>query len=313
MSAEPLFRDFWYPVLPSTSLTSGESQSLTVRGSAHRLSRVGGAAILSEAGESTATCEVNGLVFAWSGSGEPDWQVHPLPEFDDPSWTPLTWRRLGPYAATARDVMRDVVDNGHFEPVHGLMGAATSAWEEGPHLRTVSQGKVGIPRRYPSLVRRGLTPRGHLRLEGRIHGPCLLSYRGTLSFGIHLEHILLSAVVPIDEATVEIWIGVSIQRQPLLPNWIVQRRIMDDLQSDYDKDAALWKLCQDNAAAGGVPAPAQRPVLEEEARLFSVFDDWWGSFHPEPGSPPGDGVGRVKSPPRPRATARTSAPRAGPE
>lgn len=226
-------------------------------------------------GESVSVCEQNALVLVWSGPDEPEWFVQRVPELDDERWTAIRWRRLGPFHARARTIMRDVVDNGHFEPVHGLMGAQTRAWAEGPCLRTVSQGEVGIPRRLDRATRRGLTPRGHLRLEGRLHGPCLLSYRGTLRFGFRLEHILLSAVVPTqDDHTVAIWIGVTIQRMPPVPSSIVVRRLLDDLERDYEKDAPLWR----HPAASLDERTTDAAVTDADARLFSIFDDWYACF-----------------------------------
>jgi len=254
----------WYPLIPSSHLPAGSSAELELAGKPLLLAR-------SESGEvrggqgTHAIRERNGLVFVWHGDGEPTFDVEELEEVTSPDWTPVRWMKLRTFETTIENVMRDVVDNAHFGPVHKLQDADTRAWQEGLHLITRSQGIVDL-RRFG-----GPPLRGHLRLDGRVHGPGLLTYRSLVTVGIQMRQILLSAAAPLDDNRVQIWIGVTVPTPPVpgLTRLIVSNYLRA-LQIDYLADAEFWE-----SEEGRMPA---KPADEIEAGLYAVFDRWMSGF-----------------------------------
>lgn len=258
----------WYPLLPAASLTAGSQETLQRLGSTWtaRKSHDGEYSVL-EGQQARPHRVVNDLLFAWSGSEEPSYEVTQLQEVGSTEYTAVLWKKLRPFATTIENVMRDVVDNAHFEPVHRLYEADTRAWQDGSHLRTRSQGIIDASRfGGPRL-------RGHLLMNGRVHGPGLLTYQATLTMGIQLSHILLSAAVPVDEEHVQMYVGVSLRKIPLPGvNRFLLRRFLLGLEADYLADAEYWE------SDAGRMQPEPSDAVEEE--LYKVFDAWFSEFAP---------------------------------
>ena len=256
----------WYPVLPSSQLTAGSSTTLAFAGGELALSRNADGALHSQL-PADRVVERNGLIFVWHGDEAPEFEVEVLPEIGDRGWTSVKWKAMRPFETTIENVMRDVVDNAHFGPVHKMAEADTRAWQDGHHLITRSQGIVDL-RRFG-----GPPLRGHLRLDGRVHGPGLLTYHSVLTLGVQTQTILLSAAYPIDENTVQMWVGVTIPRRrvPGLQRLILSR-YLTALERDYLADAEFWESEQ------GRMAPTPSDAIEEE--LYEVFDGWFEAFQP---------------------------------
>lgn len=262
-----MFPTSWYPLLPASTLGRGESEEVRWLGAVHRVSRStdGRARVQAPDGRDLPVQEVNDVVFAWSGADEPDFHIGAVPELARPDWTAVRWRKLRPFRTTIDNVMRDVVDNAHFGPVHQLAHADTRAWLDGAHLRTRSRGiirtdRFGGPRLHANLL-----------LEGRVHGLGLLTYQGLLTIGVQLPHVLLSAAMPLDAEHVQMWVGVSVKRVPLPgANGFLLGRFLDGLEEDYLADAEFWESPE------GRMAPTPSDALDAE--LYGVFDAWIQRF-----------------------------------
>lgn len=258
-----MFPHSWYPLLPASQLAPGEGRNLDRLGTTLRAERAadGTVSIIARSGAPVPACEVNDLVFAWHGPAEPSFAVEPLPQIGADGWTPVDWRQLRPFETSITNVMRDVVDNAHFEPVHKLAEADTRAWIDGHHLCTRSQGIVDTSRFG------GPRFRGHLLLDGRVHGMGLLTYNGTFTMGVQLPHVLLSAAVPLDDGRVQMWVGVTVKRTPVPGlSRFLRGRFLRGLIEDYLADAEYWE-----SPAGRLqPEPSD----DLEAELYAVFDRW---------------------------------------
>jgi hypothetical protein len=265
-----VFPTAWYPLLPASMLAPNTTERLTWLGTEHVVARDahGGVTVRDPSGRSLHTTEVNDLILAWAGPGEPFYAVDAVPELGRSDWTAVSWRKMRPFQTSIENVMRDVVDNAHFGPVHKLLRADTRAWREGAHLRTRSRGLIqtdrfGGPRLHANLL-----------LEGRVHGPGLLTYQGLLTMGIQLPHVLLSAALPLDADHVQMWLGVSVRRIPVpgLSRPLVGR-FLDGLEEDYLADAEFWESPQGRMS----PTPSDAG----DAALYAVFDEWFSAFQGE--------------------------------
>ncbi|MEM9704795.1 MAG: Rieske 2Fe-2S domain-containing protein [Pseudomonadota bacterium] len=67
------------------------------------------------------TVERAGSIFVWHDEegGEPDYDVPPIVEWDDPSWVRWTFDHLGELDCHPVEIVDNMVDRGHFTPIHG--------------------------------------------------------------------------------------------------------------------------------------------------------------------------------------------------
>jgi hypothetical protein len=211
------------------------------------------------------THDVNGMVMVWHGPGEAEFEIASIPEISARDWRPLRWGKPRPFATTVTNVMRDVVDNHHFGPVHGLIRPRTEASERGPFLDFASEGLIDTSRLAgPRLL-------AHLRIEGRLHGMGLLVYHMTMTMGLQFRYVTLSAATPIDTHRVRIHLAVAMRRAPLGPvTALVESRAFHDYVVNFERDRVHWES----------PAGRLEPAvpLAEEVELLGRYDRWAARF-----------------------------------
>jgi phenylpropionate dioxygenase-like ring-hydroxylating dioxygenase large terminal subunit len=259
----------WYVVCTSADLERAGPRSANLFGTTLHLQRnaSGEPAIRDEDGELPAY-EIAGAVFAWYGGHPPDWRPGPFPELADRRWTQVHWLPSEPVRTTVQNAQRDVVDNAHFGPVHGLRNADTRAWDAGHAFDTVSQGIITLRRiGGPPLL-------AHLSLDGRLHGPGLLVYRTTVTIGFQISNLVFSAVTPIDDERCVFFAGVSVRKLPLPGvNRFVVKSAARSLLLDYESDAAYWSGGRVRDAAAGEPT-------DDERRMDKLFHEWLAQYLP---------------------------------
>lgn len=254
----------WYVVHDGNGLGPGHPVAVEALGGRLLLERRSGGGVRVRTG-SGAELPVDGLggaVAVWSGAEPPPYRLGPFPELGERRWSGVRWAATGVVRTTVANAQRDVVDNAHFEPVHGLRNPETRAADRGHAFDTVSQGVISLRRiGGPPLL-------AHLRLDGRLHGPGLLAYRTTITAGIQIHNLLFSAVTPIDAERSRFFAGIAVRRLrvPVLDRLILRSAIAGLLQ-DYDRDAAYW-------AAGRPRPPEAGPETEEEQAMGERFERW---------------------------------------
>lgn len=69
------------------------------------------------------TQEWGGFVLMWHDEeeGEPNFQPHPLPEWDDPNWVNWKVDHLGVLPCHPQEVVDNIMDKAHLGPIHGSM------------------------------------------------------------------------------------------------------------------------------------------------------------------------------------------------
>lgn len=259
----------WYMVAPSGRVERGGALREALLGTELTLTRRADGRVDARdaAGRARAVAEVNGMVLVWEGAGDPTWEVAPFAEYGDPAWTDLRWARSRTYAAPVQTVQRDVVDNDHFAPVHHLDGPETRARFEGHHVHTVSQGIM-------NLARIGGPPlRCHIRLAGTLHGVGLLTYRTTITIGLQIHGLLVTAPTPVDSARVRFYVGAMTGRWRI-PGVaaLVRRGVVASVLDDTERDAAYWE-----SPAGRYLSPTPDPEWPERR---AAFERWLAQFAP---------------------------------
>jgi phenylpropionate dioxygenase-like ring-hydroxylating dioxygenase large terminal subunit len=262
------FPSAWYVVCLGADLPPGGSvrvDMLSTSMTARRASRGEVQVVDDRTGLALPAREVNEMVMAWYGPGEPRFEIAPIPELSMPGWRRLRWRKPRPFATTVENVMRDVVDNDHFGPVHGLLGARTDAEQNGPFLDTLSEGIIDTSRfAGPKLL-------AHLRIEGRLHGMGLLVYHMTVTMGLRLRYVTVSTATPIDEGHVRMHLALCMQRAPLGPfSGLVEPLVLDNFAHNFENDRGHWE------SASGRFEPEAR--LTRERPLLGIFDRWAAGF-----------------------------------
>ncbi len=257
----------WYMAAPSGQVARGATVREAMLGTEVTLTRGadGVVAARDARGRARAVCEVSDMVLVWEGRGEPTFAVAPFAEHGDPAWTGFRWTRSRTYATPVQNVQRDVIDNDHFAPVHHLDRAETRAAFAGPFVDTVSQGIM-------NLARIGGPPlKCHIRLDGRLHGVGLLTYRTTITLGIQIRGLLVTAPTPVDERRVRFHIGALTDRWKI-PGVaaLVRRGVVASVVADTERDAMHWE-----SPAGRYEAAAPDP---ENPVHFARFERWLAQF-----------------------------------
>ena len=259
----------WYMVMPGSALAAGATHTERALGTEFPIARDGaGAVTVRDArGARRHVHEVNDMVLVWEGDTEPAFVIAPCPELADARWTSVRWGRSPVYRTSVVNVQRDVVDNGHFGPVHCLDAAETRASRDGRHFDTVSQGILNLRRLGgPPLL-------GHIRLDGRLHGLGLLTYRTVITLGVQLRSLVLSAPTPVDDDHVCFHLGIATARIFPGASEIMRRAVLASVLHDIRRDAVHWE-----SAHGRFPGPdVEEP---EQARLFAMFDSWLAQHLP---------------------------------
>lgn len=257
----------WYVVHEAPALKKGQTVTERLLGTELTISRSrdGAVQVRDSSGRRRASCEVSEMVMVWEGAGEPTFGIEPIAELGDPSWSGMLWSRSRIFDAPITHIQKDVVDNDHFEQVHHLDLADTRIEYDGPVLKTISQGIM-------NLRRIGGPPlRCHIRLDGKLHGMGLLTYRTTITLGLQLHGVLVSAPTPVDATHTRMFMGVLAKR------WVVPgvaslicRGVRDSVLVDYENDARYWE------------SPARRYVSEAPSPSNAVnlvqFDRWLAGF-----------------------------------
>jgi len=257
-----MFPSGWYMVAVSSGLAPGASRVDRALGTEFTVTRGrdGSLTVRDAVGRLRQAHEVNDMVLVWEGDGAPDFTIDPCEELGDRKWTDIRWGRSPVYRTSVVAVQRDVVDNDHFGPVHHLDQAETRAHPRGPFLDTVSQGIINLSRLGgPQLL-------GHIRLTGRLHGIGLLTYRTTITLGIRLRSLVLSAPTPVDADHVQFHVGVAVRRIFPGASELMRASVLASVLNDIRNDAVLWE-----APAGAGESAARLP---EQARMFEMFDTW---------------------------------------
>ncbi|MEN8722719.1 MAG: Rieske 2Fe-2S domain-containing protein [Alphaproteobacteria bacterium] len=175
--------------------------------------------------------EKDGLVFMWHDplGGEPDYELPKLDAYDD-----ANWMRWDPETFTvkthAREIIDNIADKAHFDPVHGSIVEYFENKFEG-HTATQIQGGG-----HKTLADDG---GGKLHTEATYHGP---GYLITHMTG-QMNSIMLVAHTPIDSENVRVWYGLMVDMMGIDSPEMKEGAAMYTVagRDAFYQDVAIWE------------------------------------------------------------------------
>jgi len=173
--------------------------------------------------------DVNGLILVWyHGEGaRPQWDIDPIPEFDNPEWTPYEKRRWK-IKTHNQEMAENAVDSAHFHYVHGTLEQPTSRAEIKGHILHVFSN---------TLMK---TPMGKTSgsVESISHG---FGYALTRFKGI-VETLLVASTSPIDDDYVDVRFSFMVKK---LVNGDVTSTVgaafIREIERQLGQDIPIWE------------------------------------------------------------------------
>ncbi len=205
------------------------------------------------------TTERNGMITVRYDRGgvAPDYELPELPECLDPEYSPWMVRTLR-VRTHPREIVENVVDFAHFEPVHETCAERFENEFRG-HLAVQRSEGVGAPtHRFAGTA---------YRIEAVYHGPGVQFSRFE-SRGIRV--VFVNANTMIDEGTVDLRFGVRVATggDPRYHEGFL-RHFIGDLQRGYEQDVAIWEH----------KVFREHPVLAEGDGPIGELRRWYRQFY----------------------------------
>jgi 3-ketosteroid 9alpha-monooxygenase subunit A len=144
--------------------------------------------------------ESMGVIWVWHDpeNGTPEWESPSLKEWDDPAWVRWKLDHLGILNQHPQELIDNIVDFGHFDPIHG---SHCQYFENEFHGHLATQRMGGGHRTLTSSE-------GMLKNDTTYNGPGFLLSRMT---GGPYESIILIAHTPVDDGKVKAWHGLLVK------------------------------------------------------------------------------------------------------
>ncbi|MCP4805989.1 MAG: aromatic ring-hydroxylating dioxygenase subunit alpha [Proteobacteria bacterium] len=173
--------------------------------------------------------EKNGFVFVWYDRAKdpPSWQIPDMPEFGAPGWTAWSHGELE-VKTHPREIVENVVDVGHFMPVHGTDVSTIENVFDAHKATQINSGTA-----YP--IGGG---HDHYSLEATYHGPAwqLTDWKG------FLQARLVNCHTPIDEDRLLLRFGVLIQEtDDVAKTELIAQKYVENMREGFFQDIAIWE------------------------------------------------------------------------
>jgi 3-ketosteroid 9alpha-monooxygenase subunit A len=174
--------------------------------------------------------EKNGMIYVWhdwAGASEPDWEIPDLGGWGTDAWTGWSHGMIT-VKTQPREIVENVVDNGHFIPVHGTHIDNISN-EFDRHIAVQINDGVAYP------VNGG---KDEYALRATYYGP---AFQVTQMEGV-LHSRLVNAHTPIDADSLELRFAVSLKDQGENPR---SQKFLDiyadNLREGFFQDIRIWE------------------------------------------------------------------------
>ncbi len=200
----------------------------------------------------------DGFVFAGFGVAPDDAPpIAPLPELEDPAWDEVWLHDALILNTHPREVVENVVDVGHFEPVHHNAPLDFTNEFDGPRAIQRSRG-----------TGKGIHASTHYSLEATYYGP---GFQITRMDSV-LPTLLFNAHTMIDERTLHLRFGMRVQSQadtPYGPAYV--QNYIETIMHGFKQDARIWEHKR----------YVERPVLCDGDGPIHALRTWYAQFYPE--------------------------------
>lgn len=173
--------------------------------------------------------ERNGMIFVWHDpeKGPPRYEIPIMPELETTDWTP--WNHSVLRVQThPREIVENVVDIGHFIPVHGTHIEKFSNEFDGHMATQINSGTA-----YP--LGGG---KDHYSLRATYYGP---GYQATQMNGV-LHSLLVNAHTPVDAGSLDLRFAVSLRiTESREKTDMFAQKYIDNLRNGFLQDIRIWE------------------------------------------------------------------------
>lgn len=206
--------------------------------------------------------ERNGMLFVWhdAAGGAPEFDVPELPNHSDEKWTRWAHSKIR-IKTHSREIVENVVDVGHFSPVHGT---------EIDVFENTFDGHLAIQEASGTAYPRG----GGVDKFSNIatyYGP---GFQISAMEG-YMHSMLVNAHTMIDDNTLDLRFGVTVRpREGFEVTDEILNKYVENLTAGFLEDVQIWenKMYRD------------RPMLCADDGPIGKLRRWYAQFYPQPGS-----------------------------
>lgn len=201
--------------------------------------------------------EKNGMIFVWHdrGHGPPTWEIPDIEGFGTDAWTPWFHGMLE-VKRHPREIVENVVDVGHFIPVHG-----THVDEIRNEFTPLTATQINRGTAYP--LGGG---KDHYELNATYHGPAWQLTRMKGYLDVHL----INTHIPVDEHTLQLRFAVSAKQSPDKPvSAEFLQTYVQNLREGFFQDIRIWENMTYRS----------RPILCDGDGPIIKLRQWYRAFY----------------------------------
>ncbi len=175
--------------------------------------------------------ERNGIIYVWHDAekGAPEWEIPELEGHDSDAWTGWNFGRVR-VKTHPREIVENVVDVGHFIPVHGTHVSDISNVFEG-HMATQINSGVAYP------LGGG---KDNYALRATYYGP---AYQVTHMDGF-LKSRLINAHTPVGPYELDLCFAVSLEKDGTGKEQQFLEGYIENLRQGFFQDIEIWENMQ---------------------------------------------------------------------
>jgi len=203
-----------------------------------------------------------GCLWAWYDPEglEPDYDLPPFEQYDTPHWVNWNVRELGSLDCHPQEVVDNMADKAHLEPVHGSIDMVSfeNAFEDHVCRQILSAG-------HKTLASDGGEP---MTNDTWYTGPGILQ---SVMIGANPSHMLI-AHTPVDDGVIKVWYGLFVKVDNAEPNAddIALARAYEDAGVDaFAQDFEIWANKR----------PCLNPMMVRGDGPFDKVRIWYRQFY----------------------------------
>ncbi len=210
--------------------------------------------------------ERNGMIYVWHDpeKGVPDWEIPVIDSCESDDWTEWNWGQVR-VKTHPREIVENVVDVGHFIPVHGTHVADISNLFEAHTATQINRGTA-----YP--LGGG---KDNYSLRATYYGP---AFQVTEMDGF-LQSRLINAHTPIGAYELDLRFAVSLQRDGSGREEAFMEAYVENLRKGFFQDIQIWENMRFR----------DRPVLCDGDGPLIKLRRWYEQFYTPRGGEAADG------------------------
>ncbi len=214
--------------------------------------------------KSWTVVESLGAIWVWHDpeGGEPEWEAPSLPEWNNPQWVQGHWDHLGILNQHPQEVIDNICDYGHLNPIHGSFVERYENEFKGHHA---IQRQCGGHR---TLVSAEGGASNILHTVTTYHGPGVLVSYLTGMF----ESVLLIMHTPVDDGTTKVWHSLlvkSVNNPATVADVVSAKQFQESSRLAFAQDFEVWT--QKAPCLNGMFIPSDGPFMK--ARI------WYKQFY----------------------------------